>query len=75
MESDLSDLEVAFLERKFKSFMRKKRNFSRKKNINRKEIRKEIEKKMPMYIDVINWDILEPNVLNLQRSTTERRRH
>ena len=28
--------------------MRKKRNFPRKKNINRKKIEKEIEKKMPM---------------------------
>ena len=48
VESDLSDLEVAFLTRNFRSFMKKKRNFPRKKNINRKEIEKEIEKKIPM---------------------------
>ena len=44
----MSDLEVAFLARKFRNFMRKKRKFFRKKNINRKEISKKIEKKMPM---------------------------
>ena len=49
VESDLSDLEVAFLAKKFRSFMRKKKNFSRKENINRKEIEKKIEKKMPIY--------------------------
>ena len=48
VESDLSDLEVAFLARMFRSFMRQKKNFLRKKNINRNEIEKEIVKKMPI---------------------------
>ena len=47
-ESDMSDLEVAFLARKFRSFMRRKKKFPRKKNINRKEITKEVKKKVPM---------------------------
>ena len=37
IESDLSDLEVAFLARKFRSFMRKKKNCSRNKNINKEK--------------------------------------
>ena len=48
VESDMSDLEEAVLAMKFRNFMRKKRNFPSKKNINRKEIGKEIEKKLPM---------------------------
>ena len=48
VESDLSDLEVAFLAKKFRNFTRKKRNFPRKNNTNKKETSKEIEKKMPM---------------------------
>ena len=48
VESDLSDLEVAFLARMFRSFMKKEKKNFRKKNINRKEIEKKIEKKMSM---------------------------
>ena len=48
VEGDLSDLEVAFLNKKFRNFMRKKRNSPRKKNTNRKEMSKKMKKKITM---------------------------
>ena len=42
--SELSDFEMAFLARKFRNFMKNKRYFPRKRNTNRKESNKEVEK-------------------------------
>ena len=52
VESELSDFEIAFVAKKFRNFMKNKRNFPKKKNTNRKgsskEVEKEGEKKVPM---------------------------
>ena len=44
VESKLSDFEMAFLARKFRNFMKNRRHFPRKRNTNRKESSKEVEK-------------------------------
>ena len=46
VESDLSESEVAFLARKFRKFMQRKKFFPKKKNALRKEVTKEVEKKL-----------------------------
>ena len=48
VESDLSESEVAFLARKFKKIMQRKKFLPRKKNALRKEVTKEVEKKLPI---------------------------
>ena len=44
VESELSDFEMAFLVRKFRNFIKKKRYFPRKRNTKKKEISKEVGK-------------------------------
>ena len=44
VESDFSDFKMSFLARKFRNFIKKKRYFPRKKNTNRKETSKKVEK-------------------------------
>ena len=44
----MSESEVAFLARKFRRFMQRKKFLPRKKNALRKEVTKEVEKKLPI---------------------------
>ena len=52
VESDLSELELAFLARKFRKFMQRKKFLHRKKNALRKEVTKEVEKNCPFAMSV-----------------------
>ena len=67
VESELSNHEMAFLARKFRNFTRNKNYFPKKRKSNRKESSKEVRKKgeknVLMCLSVINYCILDLNVL------------